>query len=137
MAEVVSLSTARPQLIWVCNCNCSTFYLCGDGEARCSSCDKVVCGDATDRGWWDRVKHGPDAGPEPPHADTDGIADFGEAHAKRMAASPETAWLIRGTEGGGVSVWARVDLSDAAQADWLAGRIAVGTDMMLRKGAKP
>ena len=53
MSNIVNFpgTEPKPNLQWVCECGCSSFFLAPDGILACENCEKVVTEDEEKGGW--------------------------------------------------------------------------------------
>ena len=128
--NVVGLPT-KSNIVWICQCGCSTFYLVGDGSTECAACDTVVSGEQG--GWappkttkaWD--------GPEP-FVDVQGnnSEEFARRRISTLANEADAVALVVVREGGTIHVWSSADSEE--RIAWVERRLSDAGDLIAQRG---
>jgi hypothetical protein len=108
MGEVINIrSEEESELIWVCQCGCSTFELLSSQELRCANCELMSTFEtAAWDNYWDKGEmRADDAAPRFSDVQGCGSVDFARARLNRIASQSDVALLVVATEDGSVSVW--------------------------------
>jgi hypothetical protein len=125
MADNVVMLPKRepPELIWICDCGCSTHFHHADGGVVCATCDNVAS--VSDDGWRQQLPASP-ADPEPCRG-TFASFDLSSAEAffrrQLKAGSADVSAVIVIHDDGSASTYGKCE-NTAERRDWLRQCIA-------------
>ena len=112
--------------VWVCGCGCCSFFLHGDGEPRCTSCEALVSGDPG--GWYERVAGAGDWSGKVPEWQSRGDLSLVRAVTARRANDPDVALLFVVKKSGMRHLFSDVDGDE--QAAWAVRMLDAGKEML-------
>jgi hypothetical protein len=112
--------------VWVCNCGCMSFFLHGDGEPRCTSCDALVSCDLG--GWHERVVAGKDWTGEAPEWQSRGDLSLVKGVTLRRAQEGDVALLLVVKKSGARHLFS--DLDGEEQVAWAVRMLDAGKEML-------
>lgn len=128
--NVVGLPT-EPDMVWICQCGCSTFYLVGDGSTECAACDTVVSGE---QGGWNPPKTTKEwDGPEP-FADVQGDnnAEFARRRMSSLANEADAVAIVVVRDGGTIHAWSSAEGEE--RITWVERRLSDAGDLIAKRG---
>lgn len=129
--SVVSFPSAT-DVIWVCDCGCSTFRLVSDGTAECANCAAIVTG--ADGSWFSEIADAPMCDDDRvPFKDVQGnnSVEFARARMSRLANDADMAAIVLVRDGGTIHAWFSAETDE--QVDWTRRRLADASDLIGRK----
>jgi hypothetical protein len=117
-------------LIFVCNCGCTSFQVIGDGSLACANCENTMERDLPGR-WYDSGDVIVDKKED--HFSSFGGNDheFSERLAKKNAGAPDVTWIIHGNDEGRVTSWGRNFYDTPERVKWIKDQVQTGLDLAL------
>ena len=128
MGDVTQIGP-RPDVIFVCNCGCSTWRLLQDGAIECAACDNRS---TTTGSWYTVQPEAKEFGGEPfCDVQGNGSIQFARSRVERMSGDADVRMIAIARANGSVHLWS--DAETKKQVKWTVRRFKEAADLLKKR----
>ena len=128
MGDVTQIGP-RPDVIFVCNCGCSTWRLLQDGAIECAACDNRS---TTTGSWYTVQPEAKEFGGEPfVDIQGNGSVEFARSRLQRMATDPDLSLILLARGNGAIHMWSSAETKK--QVKWTLRRFKEAVDLLKKR----